>query len=49
VCGLRGYPGDETVQLQQLTAAGGVVLRQKLAAAADRCADELIEFFQGAE
>ena len=49
VCGLRGYPGDETVQLQQLTAAGGVVLRQKLTAAADRCSDELVEFFQGAD
>jgi hypothetical protein len=49
VCGLRGYPGDEAVQLQQLTAAGGVVLRQKLTAAADRCADELVEFFQGAD
>ncbi len=49
VCGLRGYPGDETVQLQQLTAAGGVVLRQKLTASADRCADELIEFLQGAD
>jgi hypothetical protein len=49
VCGLRGYPGDETVQLQQLTAAGGAVLRQKLTAAADRCSDELVEFFQGAD
>jgi hypothetical protein len=49
VCGLRGYPGDEPVQLQELTAEGGVVLRQKLTAAADRCSDELIEFFQGAE
>jgi hypothetical protein len=49
VCGLRGYPGDETVQLKQLTADGGVVLRQKLTAAADRCSDELVEFFQGAD
>jgi hypothetical protein len=28
---------------------GGVLLRQKLAAAADRCSDELVEFFQGAD
>jgi hypothetical protein len=49
VCGLRGYPGDEPAQLQRLTANGGEVLRQKLTAAADRCSDELIEFFQGAE
>jgi hypothetical protein len=49
VCGLRGYPGDDTVQLQQLTAAGGVLLRQKLTASADRCSDELVEFFQGAD
>jgi hypothetical protein len=49
VCGLRGYPGDETAQLKQIVADGGVVLRQKLTAAADRCSDELIEFFQGAD
>jgi hypothetical protein len=49
VCGLRGYPGDETAKLSDLLAAGGVLLRQKLAAAADRCSDELVEFFQGAD
>ena len=49
VCGLRGYPGDETVELQKLTAAGGVLLRQKLQASADRCSDEIVEFFQGAD
>ncbi len=49
VCGLRGYPGDETVKLSDLVATGGVLLRQKLATAADRCSDELVEFFQGAD
>ena len=49
VCGLRGYPGDETVKLSDLMATGGVLLRQKLATAADRCSDELVEFFQGAD
>jgi hypothetical protein len=49
VCGLRGYPGDETAKLPDLLAAGGMLLRQKLATAADRCADELVEFFQGAD
>lgn len=49
VCGLRGYPGDETVKLSDLIATGGVLLRQKLATAADRCSDELVEFFQGAD
>jgi hypothetical protein len=49
VCGLRGYPGDETAKLSDLLAAGGARLRQKLTLAADRCADELVEFFQGAE
>jgi len=49
VCGLRGYPGDEAAKLSDLLAAGGVLLRQKLAAAADRCSDELVEFFQGAD
>jgi hypothetical protein len=49
VCGLRGYPGDEATKLSDLVAAGGVLLRQKLAAAADRCSDELVEFFQGSD
>ena len=49
MCGLRGYPGDEAVKLKDLVATGGVLLRQKLAAAADGCADELVEFFQGAD
>lgn len=49
VCGLRGYPGDETVKQKDLLANGGVVLRQKLQASADRCGDELVEFFQGAD
>ncbi len=47
-CGLRGYPGDEAAKLSDLVAAGGV-LRQKLAVAAERCSDELVEFFQGAD
>lgn len=49
VCGLRGYPGDETAKLPDLLAAGGVLLRQKLTTAADRCSDELVEFFLGAD
>jgi hypothetical protein len=49
VCGLRGYPGDEAVKLSELLAGRGVILKQKLDAAADRCADELGEFFQGAD
>jgi len=49
VCGLRGYPGDETAKLQDLIAAGGALLTQKLTASADRCADELVEFFLGAD
>ena len=49
VCGLRGYAGDEPVKLSDLMAGGGVLLRQKLDVAADRCADELVEFFQGAD
>jgi hypothetical protein len=49
VCGLRGYAGDETAKLSDLVAGGGVLLRQKLDTAADRCADELVEFFQGAD
>jgi hypothetical protein len=49
VCGLRGYAGDETAKLPDLVAGGGVLLRQKLDVAADRCADELVEFFQGAD
>lgn len=49
VCGLRGYKGDETVKQKDLVATGGVVLRQKLEAAADGCADELVAFFQGAD
>jgi hypothetical protein len=35
------------VKLPDLPAGSGVLLRQKLAVAADRCADELVEFFQG--
>ena len=49
VCGLRGYAGDEPVKLSDLMAGGGVLLRQKLDVAADRCADEPVEFFQGAD
>ena len=49
VCGLRGYKGDEATKLSDLLAAGGVLLRQKLTAAADGCSDELVEFFQGAD
>src|SRR5262245_15025749 len=49
VCGLRGYPGDEAAKFSALLADGGALLRQKLAAAADRCAAELVEFFQGAD
>jgi hypothetical protein len=49
VCGLRGYPGDSSVRLDRLTEAGGVVLREKLTAAADGCIDELVEFFKGAD
>ena len=49
VCGLRGYPGDEAVKLGDLLAAGGVRLRQKLMAAANGCADELVAFLQGAD
>jgi hypothetical protein len=49
VCGLRGYAGDETAKLPDLVAAGGVLLRQKLDTAADRCADELVGFFQGGD
>lgn len=49
VCGLRGYPGDEAVKLKDLVAAGGLPLRQKLLAAADGCADELVGFFKGAD
>jgi hypothetical protein len=48
VCGLRGYKGDEAVKLKDLVATGGVVLREKLEAAADGCAEELAGFFQGA-
>jgi hypothetical protein len=49
VCGLRGYKGDETVKLKDLVATGGELLRLKLTAAADACADELVAFFQGAD
>ena len=49
VCGLRGYPGDEAAKLPDLLAGGGVLLRQKFDIAADRCAEELVEFFQGAD
>jgi hypothetical protein len=49
VCGLRGYRGDETVKLKDLLADGGVQLRQRLTVAADGCADELVEFFRGAD
>jgi hypothetical protein len=49
VCGLRGYPGDDPVKLKDLLADGGAALRQKLITAADRCSDELVEFFQGAD
>jgi hypothetical protein len=49
VCGLRGYAGDEPVKLSDLMAGGGALFRQKLDVAADRCADELVEFFQGAD
>ena len=49
VCGLRGYPGDDAVKWGDLLADRGALLRQKLATAADRCADELVEFFQGAD
>jgi hypothetical protein len=49
VCGLRGYAGDETAKLPDLVAEGGALLRQKLDTAADRCADELVGFFQGAD
>ena len=49
VCGLRGYQGDEAVKLSALLADRGALFRQKLAVAADRCADELVEFFQGAD
>lgn len=49
ICGLRGYPGDEAVKYADLMASGGVLLRQKLNASADRCADEIVEFFQGAD
>jgi hypothetical protein len=49
VCGLRGYPGDETVKLKDLLASGGAPLRLKLDMAADGCASELVGFFQGAD
>lgn len=49
VCGLRGYPGDETVRLKDLLASGGAPLRLKLDGAADGCATELVGFFQGAD
>lgn len=49
VCGLRGYPGDETVKLKDLVASGGAPLRLKLDVAADGCANELVGFFQGAD
>lgn len=49
VCGLRGYPGDEAAKLPDLLAGGGILLRQKLDVAADRCSEELVEFFQGAD
>ena len=49
VCGLRGYPGDDAVKWADLLADRGALLRQKLAAAADGCADEIVEFFQGAD
>lgn len=49
VCGLRGYPGDDAVKLSDLLADRGALLRQKLATAADRCSDELLDFFQGAD
>jgi hypothetical protein len=49
VCGLRGYSGDEPVKLQDLMARGGALLTQKLTVSADRCADELVEFFLGAD
>jgi hypothetical protein len=49
VCGLRGYPGDEAVKLQDLLADGGAPLRQKLNVASDGCADELVGFFRGAD
>jgi hypothetical protein len=49
VCGLRGYQGDDTIKLSDLLADRGALLRQRLGAAADRCSDELVEFFQGAD
>jgi hypothetical protein len=45
----RGYQGDEAVKLSDLLANRGVLLRQKLIVAADRCSDEIVEFFQGAD
>jgi hypothetical protein len=49
VCGLRGYPGDEAARLADLLAGGGALLRQKLAAAAEGCSEELVRFFLGAD
>lgn len=49
VCGLRGYPSDETIKLKDLVASGGAPLRLKLDVAADGCANELVGFFQGAD
>ena len=44
-----GYAGDEPAKFSDLVAGGGVLLRQRFDIAADRCADELVEFFQGAD
>jgi hypothetical protein len=49
VCGLRGYPGDDALKLSDLLADRGALLRQKLTVAADRCSDELVDFFQGGD
>jgi hypothetical protein len=44
-----GLRGRRARQLSDLVAGGGVLRSQKLDVAADRCADELVEFFQGAD
>jgi hypothetical protein len=49
ICGLRGYPNDQAVKYSDLVANGGAILREKLNVAADACANELVEFFQGAD
>jgi hypothetical protein len=51
VSGVRpeGYPGDEGVKLSELLADRGALLQRNLTVAADRCSDELVEFFQGAD